>query len=625
MTRGALFASVALLACCAPRPIGAPTPPCPADTAPDAAKPGACTERMPVSRGAYRACVEAGACVAPPFSAHLAWGADHAAAPMPPWSVDAARAYCAWAGRRLHAPVEPLGFRCVADRGAPARAQPPEVPDVAAPGPPPNTEPGLAALRAPNGATFSAVLLDDDGTATCGRLRLERTKAGAALVLLAHGKTEERRHPFELRAGTLRFSSAAKVVDDWLVGSSESFKVFVGGSPWLTGDLACTGAVPALRPVVPPGAIAVPTAQELADPSARRRFLAHEDRVLWVREPDVAGAPGRCVRAGFDRDDTRPRRSATLRIEARASERFYLVSDYLRQGKVFVSPVDERSARSGLLLSGLLSRSSDADGWHLGPSTLYLDEARCKAAGPRAPEPPPEPTHRHAIVGAWSEYVRTHHELYWVDPSGAACERVEVVAEEGFPLLSRWTWTPGGVGAPVRYDVTVDADGVFLRTPTCTEHAELEGLATLRDGFRVGGSTLFETRAACEAQRTKTHPFVHRCPAVAARARPGPLPTDSLAAHGGFAGFLRDGLGQCGPSAIELSPSWNVVTTDPALPSLEGVWRREGKVFDVYEWPWTHTLFGDRPGPVARRADGGWAVQFEVLHPTLEGCKKAGA
>ncbi|MBK7402004.1 MAG: hypothetical protein IPJ34_38595 [Myxococcales bacterium] len=77
------------------------------------------------------------------------------------------------------------------------------------------------------------------------------------------------------------------------------------------------------------------------------------------------------------------------------------------------------------------------------------------------------------------------------------------------------------------------------------------------------------------------------------------------------------------PTTIELAPSWNLLTKDPSPPSLEGVWRREGKAFDVYEWPWTHTLFGGRRGAIERRPNGEIAIQFEVIHPTLAACKKA--
>ncbi|MBL8720948.1 MAG: hypothetical protein JNL79_33500 [Myxococcales bacterium] len=634
--RGVALLGVSLASCCAPR-VTTPPPPaaCPSDTTTlSMGDHRVCVETLPVARGDYRTCVEAGACAPPPFSAHLAWGADHAGEPMPS-APEQARVYCAWAKRRLPTSPEstatvaafgpaPSGsFRCVTEPGAAARSRAATRPESAEKMTHVNTQAGFASLASLKSALFAALVLDDTGEATCTRLHLEPTKAPGQheLVLFAHAGAAESRHRFELRGGTLRFTQEGRI-EDRLAGSDEQSMIFVGGAPWFHGELECS-AVPVMRPVVRPFATRTPTDAELADPAKRRQFLVHDDRVFFVREPDRPGNPGRCVRAGFDHDASRPRTSATLRVEARASERFYLVSEYTQQGKVFVSPADDRSWRSGLLPSGLFARKGDAAGWHLGDATLFLHEAQCTASAPPAPHAEPDRRFRHAIIADWTEFARTHREMFWVDPSGQGCERVELEAEPGFPLLSTWTWTPLGGTQGARYDVTVDADGVWLRTPTCVEHTELQGIATHRDGFQIGGSTVFESRAACEAQRKTTHPFVHHCPTLAALARPGPLPPDSLAAHGGASGFLRDGLGQCAPTTIELAPSWNVLTKAPSPPSLEGVWRREGKAFDVYEWPWTHTLFGGRSGAIERRPNGELAIQFEVVHPTLAACKKA--
>ncbi|WP_437664898.1 hypothetical protein [Sorangium sp. So ce1182] len=639
----------ACAACPAPRP--QPTLACPADTTLVVASGRrACVETLPVARGAYRECAGANRdCEPPPFRAYVAWGADHADAAMPGVSPVSARAYCAWAGRRLPTPEESMelarvigareaeGFRCAAEPGSPARARP-----IAS-----RRSVSVDGLNRADGAdawatstVFAAPLLGDSGEVTCARLRIERGADGQQLLWPAVGGDGERRYRFDYRAGTLRFTDPVTGrVEDWLVGDNEQAggAIYVAGTPWIPGDLECTGGAPALRPLPRPWSRSRLAEAALADPEARRRALAHDDRVMFLREPDVAGAPpGRCVRAGLDTDlaAALPRASAALRIEAREGDRFYLITEHAPQGRVFVSAAEDLSGRSGLLPTGLLPLRHDAAGWHLGEATLHFDERTCEAERPRAAYPEANPLFRRGIFAAWITFVREHEAMYWVDPSGAACERVEIASPDGFPLVGTWRWTPRGSGEIATYHVTVDGDGVWLRldgragaAEPCIEHYELRGLETHGEGIHIGGSTIFGSLAACERERPRTLPFAHRCPALAAASRPGPIPADSIAARGRLSGFLRDGEGRCARTAVDLQTSWSVWSREPSPPSLEGVWTRGQEVLDVYEWPFSKRIFRRSkryPGgwiAAEARPGGAFALGDDIVYPTEEACR----
>lgn len=507
-----------------------------------------CVESAPVSRGAYRECAKANVgCERPPFRGYLAWGADHADLPMPLVSEASARAYCAYAGRRLAAAAEwkeeaPDRFRCVAAPGSPARARtwPPAIPRE-------GSVRGLNRSDALDSwvrrTVFAAPLLDAAGKVTCTRIRVERAPGGGRLLVWpAVGNEPEQRYPFELSAGALRFTDARTgAVEDWLVGDEEHAggAFYVGGAPWIPGELACSSDTPSLRPLARPFTRGGLTEQELLDPEARRRSVVHEDRVMFLPEPESPGqgAPGakrRCARAGFDLDLAGyPRGSAALRIEAEAGDSFYLISEYSRQGRAFVAAADDASGDSGLLPTGLLSLRRDERGWHLGDATLHFDERACEAAAAHSSYPELDPIFRRRIFAAWIELVRGRDAAYVVDASGAACRRVEIASPDGFPLVGTWRFSPGPGGETAVVRVTVGGDGVWLRLDpssgargggaSCVEHRELRGIA-LSDGVRLGDSTVFGSLAACESERRQTKPFVLGCPATPAATGPGAAP-----------------------------------------------------------------------------------------------------
>lgn len=661
---GRLLCLLGTSACaCAARPAPpspAPTD-CPADTTPVIATGRrACVETLPVARGAYRECARANrGCEPPPFRSYVAWGADHADLTMPGVSPASARAYCAWAGRRLPTPAESTefarvvvdareaeGFRCVAEPGSSARAR-----AVAS-----RRAVSVQGLNRGDGVvyweareTYAALLLGDSGEVTCARLRIERGADGHPQLLWpAVGSDGERRYPFDYRAGALRFTDPATGrVEDWLVGDNEyaGGVVYVAGGPWFPGGLECKDSAPPLRPLARPWSRTLPAEGALADLDARRRFLALDDRVMFLREPDVRGAPpGRCVRAGFDVDGpvVEPRSSAALRIEAGEGDRFYLITEHARQGRVFVSAAEDLTGGSGLLPTGLLPLRRDAEGWHLGEATLHFDERTCEAGRPHDVHPEAAPLLRRGILAAWIAFVREHDAMYWVDPSGAACERVEISSPEGFPLVATWRWTPRGSDEVATYHATVDGDGVQLRldpsfgakgrvsaAPPCIEHHELRGLGTYGEGLRIGGSTVFDSLAACEHERARTMPFAQRCPALSAAARPGPIPADSIAARGGLSGFMRDGDGRCERTSVELRPSFGVWSAEPRPPPFEGVWTRGRDVLEVYEWPFTRRVFlRSRFYPAGwiaaeARPGGAFALGDEVVYPTARACSAA--
>jgi hypothetical protein len=373
----------------------------------------------------------------------------------------------------------------------------------------------------------------------------------------------------------------------------------------------------------------------------------HDDRVFFLREPDVDGRPrGRCVRAGFavEAEAGPPRTGAALRIEAGEGDRFYLISEYPRQARAFVSAAEDLSGRSGLLPTGLLPLRRDASGWHLGEATLHLDEHRCQAERPHAAYPEANPVFRRGIFAAWIELVRAHDTIYWVDPSGAACERVEISSPDGFPFVATLRFTPRGTSQVATYHVTVDGDGVRFqldpgspakgsegRAPPCVERYELRGLATRGEGLRIGGSTVFTSLAACERERPRTLPFAERCPALAVAARPGPVPEGAIAARGGLSGFMRDGEGRCQRTSVDLRTSFGVWSPEPGPPPLEGVWVRGREVLDVYEWPFARRIFARSRRQVGRwlaaepRPGGAFALGDEVVYPSESACRAARA
>ena len=559
---------------CAARPEPAPQPirveACPSDTTlVTSGGERVCVESAPVSRGAYRECAKANVgCERPPFRRYLAWGADHADLPMPKLSEASARAYCAYSGRRLASPAEwkeeaPDLFRCVAAPGSPARARtwPPAIPRTGS----------VRGLNRSDALTwwvrerlFAAPLLDDAGKVTCARIRVERAADGGRfLVWPAVGAEPEKHYPFDLSSGTLRFTDAQTgAVEDWLVGDQEHAggAYFVGGAPWIPGELECENDAPPVRPLARPFSRGGLTERELLDPEARRRSIVHEDRVMFVPEPErpgqgATGAKRRCARAGFDLDLAGyPRGSAALRIEAEAGDSFYLISEYSRQRRAFVAAADDASGDSGLLPTGLLSLRRDEAGWHLGDATLHEDERACEAAAAHLPYPELDPVFRRRIFAAWIELVRGRDATYVVDTSGAACKRVEMASPDGFPLVGTWLFSGGTGGEKTGFHVTVDGDGVWLRLDpssggggaSCVEHRELRGLA-LSDGVRLGDSTVFGSLAACESERAHTKPFVLGCPAASAAAGSVPAPAAAGPGPAPATGGPRPAPGSAGP------------------------------------------------------------------------------
>jgi len=573
-------------------------------------------------------------------------------------SPSSERAYCAFVSRRIAEPPEwrePVEgqFRCVAEPGSPARARPEAR----------RTEVTVAGLNRGDGldewlatGVFAAPLLDDSGRVTCAKIQVEAGPGGArTLVWPAVGGRAETRYPFELRSGVLRFSDAATgAFDDWLVGDEEyaGGAIYVRGAPWFPGDLECTTSAPALRPLPRPMSGGGLSDRDLGDVEARRRSLVHDDRVMFLRPP--AGGDrepmSRCARVGlgvgFGVDGkgatARPGTSAVLRVEAEEGDRFYLISEYSPQGLAFVSAAEGVSGAAGLIPTGLLPIRRDAEGWHIGGATLHFEEQACEAEPPRAAFEEASPVFRRGVFAAWIAFVRAHDAMYWVDPSGEACERVEISAPDGFPFAGALRWAPRGSGETATYEFTVDGDGLWMHLDPsfgaaqsgspgapCFEHHELRGLTTHGDGLRIGGSAVFESLAACEAERPRTMPFVHRCPAVAEAARPGPLPAGSIAARGGLSGFVPAAGGGCEPISVTLATGFSARSTAAFPAPLEGVWMRGRDVLEVYEWPYSKRLFRRSRRFPARwiaaepRADGTFALGDEVVYPTEAGCRAA--
>jgi hypothetical protein len=400
---------------------------------------------------------------------------------------------------------------------------------------------------------------------------------------------------------------------------------------------AYTTGSPPLRPLARPFTGEAPAADD----------FVREERVMYLREPDLPKHPGRCVRAGLvaGPPPARRRPNATLRIEAEDGDRLYLVTEYARHARAFVAPVANPQSEPGLtpiLPSGLLTIRRDAVGWHLGDATLHFDERACEAGPPTAVSTEPEARFRRVMPAAWVAFVREHRALYWVDPSGTTCERVELGFVEGNPLSSDLRWTPRGASQAVTYRVTVDADGIWLQlerpaeagpAAPCVEHYELRGGDVFHGEILLGGSGVFGSAEACEGALPRTRPFVHHCPGVTTL--PAPLPATSLAARGSLSGFMVDGQGGCEPASLDLRSSSSGPPGKPASPPLEGVFRRGNRRFEVYQWPFAERLFWSEWTPFKRvhgaswvsaelRLNGDFSLNHDLIHPTASACLAAG-
>lgn len=290
---------------------------------------------------------------------------------------------------------------------------------------------------------------------------------------------------------------------------------------------------------------------------------------------------------------------------------------------MFVSPADDRSWRSGSWpLRGCLraraTRRAGSSGTR--PCSWTRRSAQRARRTPRTPSPtggsatpssPIGPSSRAPIGRCSGSTLRAE-----------GCERVgQLDAEPGFPLLSTWTWTPLGSTQPTRYDVTVDADGVWLRTPSCFRHpAPGRGDAPRRLPDRWIDRVREPRRVRGPAQDHA--PVRAPLPGPRGARASGASAAHSLAAHGARLASSATASGSAGRPRSSSHPAGMSSPATPRRRRSKGLAPR-GQGVRRLRAAWTHTPSAGRRGAIERRPNGEIAIQFEVVHPTLAACKKA--